>query len=147
MQTTPRPTESTITPSLDSEFRRVHDLEIWEFVAPLVEKACQRSNGKLSPEWVFGRVANGLMQLWLGTKDGKIAVLVLTEITQYDATRALSIVAVTGKDRDGWIEHVETLKAYAKSIGCKTLEAWARPGWERILKDWKKTHVLLEIEL
>ena len=147
MQTTPRPTESTTTPSSDSEFRRVHDLAIWEFVEPLVEKACQRSGGRLSADWVYARLARGLMQLWLGTGNSEISVLVLTEITQYDKSRALSIVAVTGRDRGGWLENIEALKAYAKSMGCSHIEAWARPGWERVLKDWKKTHVLLEIEL
>ena len=140
-------TENTTTPSSDSEFCRVYDLAIVDFVRPMLADIVHRADGKFTERGILEAVAGGYMQMWLGTSSKEVTVIVLTEITQYDSTRRLCIIAVTGKDRRNWLDNIEILKQYARDNHCSKIEAWARPGWERVLKDWKKTHVLLEMGL
>ena len=48
-----------------------------------------------------------------------------------------------------WFHHIDDIAAWAKRQGCKKMEVFARPGWERVLKHkgYVKTHVQIEKEL
>jgi hypothetical protein len=48
-----------------------------------------------------------------------------------------------------WVHVMDEIANWAKSEECTHVESWARPGWERVLKQYqfKKTHVLLERKL
>ena len=50
---------------------------------------------------------------------------------------------------DTILDYVEDLEAWAKDQGCKKMELFARPGWEKVMKPkgYKKTHVQIEKEL
>jgi hypothetical protein len=136
--------EASATPTR-VEFRQVFDDRLFPLVEADIEAALERSSGRMTAEDVFTDVSRGTKQLWLGA-DTKINVVVVTEVIQWPRKRALSIVLATGKDRDDWLQHMDTLEDFARSHDCDFLETWARPGWEKIL-GWKKTHVLLEKRL
>ena len=70
---------------------------------------------------------------------GRIGVL--PNFNQYE------ILICTGKRRELWEDNlVRTITDFAKVNNCKRLSIMARPGWERVSKQWgwKKKHVQLE---
>ena len=90
------------------------------------------------------------MQLWVACdeKGAHIEGVCVTEIVRYSSGRkAASVVICTGRERENWVSHIEAIEAWAKEAGCDMIEMWARPGWEKDLPSYKRTHVLLEKRL
>ncbi len=144
--TTPEkpPTEISITPSKDDwAFGHVVDFSIWPLIEDDISAALDRSEGRLWSEDILAKLQGGMMQLWLGADAEGVKLTIVTEITQWPRRKALSIVICTGSDRGRWLHHTADLEAFARGHGCDMIEAWARPGWERVT-GWKRTHVLLE---
>lgn len=123
-------------------FAQVHDFSIWPKVEPMVAKALERSGGRFEARDILAALYEGRQQLWLHA-DTDIDLCVITEVIQYPRKRALSIFLCVGRNRDSWIGHMADLERFGAERGCSLIEAWARPGWARVL-GWKKTHVLLE---
>ena len=70
----------------------------------------------------------------------------ITEIIQRTLKKVCHIFIMTGKNRQKWQHLVKNIEDFAKDQQCDQLELIARPGWEKILKqfNYKKTHVVLE---
>lgn len=121
----------------------------WTKISPLIETALARS-GKFRSEDIRRSIAERKMQLWVAwsepgaAADAEIEAVAVTEIVDYPLGRAVSIFLCTGRDRGRWLDHLVTIEAWAREAGCRRIESWSRPGWERVLKGWKKTHVFLE---
>ncbi len=123
-------------------FAQVRDFSIWPKIEAQVGEALARSGGRFEARDVLAALYEGRQQLWLHAgKD--IDLVVITEVIQYPRKRALSIFLCVGRNRDSWIGHLADLESFGAERGCTLIEAWARPGWARVL-GWKKTHVLLE---
>lgn len=90
-------------------------------------------------------VASEARQLWVVEDDGDVKAAVLTRIST-DAMQTCDVTHAAGYDRASWQHFWPYLEAWARGLGCQRISAMARPGWERVLKDYgmKKTHVLLE---
>ena len=61
----------------------------------------------------------------------------MTEIKTYrTGLKVCDIVLLAGRQRQKWIDMIGDLEDWAKSIGCSRIEAVARQGWARVMKDW-----------
>ena len=90
----------------------------------------------------------GNWQLWVtwherGVPDG----LAVTTIKQHAKLRECVIMVATGTDMQLWVHHISEIERWARDFGCDRMKATARPGWERILTDYRKTHVILHKDL
>lgn len=112
-------------------------------IEQMVASALAHGTSRVTAEDVFLDLQTGRKQAWIAWNEG-VEALVVTELLDTTDGRMCSIFICTGEGRDRWISHIATIEAWAKEEGCTRMEAWARPGWERILKDYKKTHVQLE---
>ena len=119
---------------------------VWADALPWVETAMDRG-GRFEPEDIRSRVENSQMQLWIARDAGGVSAVCVTEILEYPRCRVFSIVILTGRERENWIDQMDALKAQGRQWGCNRIEAWARPGWKRVLTDWRHTHSLLEADL
>lgn len=108
-------------------------------LAPYFDSFCR--NGSLDPETLWDDVENKRRQLW--TVPGMAAALTMVQDDNY---QTCVITHCAGSDMKKWVHLFDEIEEWAKGIGCKRIEAVARPGWERIL-DMKKTHVILEKRL
>jgi hypothetical protein len=56
---------------------------------------------------------------------------------------------MTGHHREKWQHLIKHLEKFALDNNCDKMELIARPGWERVLRNfrYKKSHVLLEKQL
>ena len=104
----------------------------------LTEKQANKQTGVMDLIWINGENFKNAKEnklLW-GPFTG-----LLPNFNQYE------ILICTGKRRELWEDNlVRTITDFAKVNNCKRLSIMARPGWERVSKQWgwKKKHVQLE---
>ena len=128
-------------------FAQVHVLSpIWPLVAPMVAEAVSHSSGRFDAQDIRDLAESGRFQLWVHNDGCAIDLVLVTEVVAWPRRKALSVVLLTGEHREKWLSYLPELEKFAKSQGCDLIEAWARPGWERVAK-WRKTHVLLERDI
>ena len=108
----------------------------WHF-----ESFCR--DGALDPATLWADVAQKERQLWVLEDAGEVQAVVLTRIAA-DRLKTCEVTHCAGQNRREWQHLFPALEHWAREIGCKRILAIVRPGWERILKDMKKTHVTLE---
>ena len=117
----------------------------WPHVVDLIQRACERSRGRHTAEGFKKRLLDRDQQLWLSWNEG-VEALAVSEIITWNDTglKSCRLVIATGKSRRNWARFHELIGEWAKSQGCTILEAAPRPGWERELPTFRKTHVFLE---
>lgn len=119
---------------------------LWPSVQNLIAEACERSAGRFTADGYRKRILRGEQQLWIATGNDLEAVIV-TELATYHDTGlkvARALIGV-GRNRENWLPLVRAgLVAWGREQGCSKIEIVARPGWERALPEYRKTHVFLE---
>jgi len=108
-----------------------------------LEKFC--ANGQWEPSDLISLIRSRQSQLWIAANH-EIKAVMLTEVGT-DRLKTVTITHLAGKDRSEWLHLLADIKAWAVELGSKRLKAVTRPGWERVLADFKKTHVILEVRL
>ena len=121
---------------------------IWPLVEDLIQKSCERAGGFADAIHVKEWLEKGIMQLWIAydSKENKVKCVCVTEIRQYPNYKVCDCKITTGTDYKSWVDFMDNVVNWARSLGCKKMEIFTRPGWERILKykGFVKTHVQLE---
>ena len=88
------------------------------------------------------------MQLWIAfdPNDKEIKCVTVTEIRQYPKYKVCDCKITTGTSYKAWVDFMDNVVNWARSLGCKKMELFTRPGWERVLKPkgFIKTQVQLE---
>lgn len=121
-------------------------------IGPLIltrlESIVSRSSGRASIEDIVRRVLAEEWYLWVAMDDETKEVLAILAAELKLAPTGMkiaSVVAATGDDRKRWRDgFLECIEGWARDNGCGLVEIVARPGWERELQSYKKTHVVLE---
>lgn len=96
---------------------------------------------------VLTTLCSGDRQIWIVHFNEKIEACFITEIINYPQAKNCRLIIGTGKGRQYWQHWRGILEQWAKSIGCTSMEVFARTGWKKIFNDYKSTHVILEKEL
>lgn len=121
---------------------------VWILVKYLIQKACDRSGAFADAEDVKRWLEKGTMQLWVAfdNQDKKIKCVTVTELRQYPKYKVCDCRITTGTDYKNWVDFMDNVVNWARAMGCKKMEIFTRPGWERILKrkGFEKTHIQLE---
>lgn len=120
--------------------------EVWPQVGPMLAEAINRDTGSLGLEDVFKRLVNKYMQLWVYL-DGDIKACCVTQIDNRSSGRVCTLYYLSGGYMNEWLRFEDKLADWAKSHGCVALEGMGRPGWERVLKDWRKTAIVMRKDL
>ena len=121
---------------------------VWILVKDLIQKACDRAGAFADAEDIKSWLEKGTMQLWVAfdNNDKKIKCVTVTEIRQYPKYKVCDCKITTGTDYKSWVDFMDNVVNWARSLGCKKMEIFTRPGWEKVLKrkGFEKTHVQLE---
>jgi hypothetical protein len=132
------------------QFRKEEIEKVWPLAHALVQKACE-TNGGYNAEHILEYLKEGSMQLWMAieSESNKVICVCVTEIRQYPNFKVCDLRITTGEQFERWYNFMDQICQWAKSNGCKKMEIFARPGWERILKSkgFRKTHVQIERNL
>ena len=130
-------------------FNRNDVEKVWPLAVEMIQLACD-TNGGFDAKDVLAACKKGTFQLWLIVGDNdKVYASVVTEVRNYPKIKVCDIKITTGVMYKRWFHHIDDIAAWAKRQGCKKMEVFARPGWERVLKHkgYVKTHVQIEKEL
>lgn len=95
---------------------------------------------------IYDKLLRGEMHLWMVYSD-KLEAVVVTRFIDYPLAKALRIVICIGKGYNRWVHLIQEIERWARQMDCGLIECVARPGWERVLHDYKKSHVILERRL
>ncbi len=116
---------------------------------PFVESIAKRQRCYLEQrlaDITTGQVS--LILIWDEQEESAKALIGMSEM-QRGPDKVAKIMWVTGKNRHLWIDLLPELEQACRSIGSKTIDTLARPGWLRELKrrGYRLTHVQLEKDL
>lgn len=119
---------------------------LWPAIRQRIVSGVERSSGRLTEKAVFDLLTSGKWQCWTYWEGTRCMAVVVTRINiESTGMKTLEAIMASGDNRDRWQRlAVDTLKMFAKAEGCKLFELIARPGWERVFTEFKKTHVMLE---
>lgn len=115
-------------------------------VASALRRACERSDGRYAIGDVFAALLRRDMQLWIAVDEASedpVEAVCITEMIAYPREKRCGVVFCAGRNPGRWLHHLESIEGWARAQGCAAVELQGRPGWERLLKGWDKTHVLL----
>tara|TARA_R110002020_G_scaffold8334_1_gene33607 strand:+ start:2829 stop:3269 length:441 start_codon:yes stop_codon:yes gene_type:complete len=126
--------------------------EVWPLVKKDIADALVFSGNHTDAHFVFDTLKQEKFQLFIvWDKNQKTTLekyygVVVTEIVEKKLTKACHIFIMTGRQRQKWTALIKVIEDFAEQNNCDLLELIARPGWQRILKDYnyKRTHVVLE---
>jgi len=126
--------------------------EVWPLVKKDIADALVFSGNHTDAQFVLDTLKQEKFQLFIvWDKDQKTTLekyygVVVTEIVEKKLTKACHIFIMTGRQRQKWTALIKVIEDFAEQNNCDLLELIARPGWQRILKDYnyKRTHVVLE---
>jgi hypothetical protein len=123
---------------------------LWPFVGDRAESAVKRAS-LMDETFVKNHLLSAAWQLWLVCVPGEIPdirALAITTMDELPRGRVCTLMVCTGEDMGLWLHHLAEIETWARDVWrCRRITAWARPGWERVLKDYRKTHVILDKEL
>ena len=123
---------------------------IWPMAEKYIDDAC-KGHGGYNASDVKRYIREGSMQLWMANakESNKVICVCVTEIRKYPNFKVCDLRIAIGQEFHRWVDFMDKICEWAKRNGCRKMEIFARPGWERILKNKKffKTHVQLEKEL
>lgn len=112
-----------------------------------VKRATDRSLGRYDVASIIDGLMAEKYQLWLIWDEElkKPKGCAVTQILIYPTgLKALDLIIVTGRHRKDWVHLMADLEQFGRNEGCGINQAMARPGWEKELPDYNKSHVLLE---
>jgi len=127
----------------------------WNKVEQSVTEALIRSGGYANSNHFKEWCTEGKCQLWIlwdveePIVEKKYYGVVITEVIQRPLQKCFYIRIMTGHHREKWQHLIKHLEKFALDNNCDKMELIARPGWERVLRNfrYKKSHVLLEKQL
>jgi hypothetical protein len=131
--------------------------EIWPHVRGMIHRAIERGDfGSFAP--VERAVLAGDALVWLAWNGEGIEAAAVTELHQSEWRKVCVIVACASRGKgareradaagmDRWLPLIAGIEKYARAEGCVATRIVGRPGWERVLDEYKRHRVVLEKEL
>lgn len=113
----------------------VIDRQLEEWIRSGIER-----DERYTPEDIFAGLKTGELQIFRYPKG-----VVITQITGHNR---LLVFLLSGHDFESWkAEVTNDLREFARSIGVSVIEAYCRPGLEKVLRDvgWIKEQVVLRL--
>ena len=102
-------------------------------------------SGLFTPDDLIADIRACDRQLWLAV-DTRVRAACLTLVNE-DRLKSVSVTHCAGDGMLEWFPMLGLIEDWARDIGSKRFEVICRPGWERVLRDLGKTHVILEKRL
>lgn len=118
-----------------------------EILVPYIESFVESAKGRYDLEDVFTIIKNGYWNLWAVYEGSELKAVLITQPVHYPKVKELQIIMCVGESYKDWYSLISRLEEYAKLDGCNKMTAITRPGWEKVMLGYKKSHVYLERDL
>lgn len=108
-------------------------LHIWVQIAPMIEKAMVRNqrDKNYDVDLVLKKLINREWQCWIGVEDDAIQVVYVTRIQEMPKRNIFWLLYIGARSGsiDGWIDHLEGFKTFARDNNCSVIQGEGRDGW------------------
>jgi hypothetical protein len=122
-------------------------LDYWQHVVDWLDKAYEYHDLFL-PETLRDDLISGQRQLWIAwAPEGKLLCGVITRLAKRRSGLHLEVEAAGGVEVWRWIQGMAVLEEYAKREGCIKVTVQGRPGWVRLLRRYRNSQIVLELDL
>ena len=124
-------------------------LVVWTDAWRLLAPAVALSSGRYTQHSIMLALMRGTNQLWTWWNDGEMVAAVVTELNDYpNKLRVCDMLFCSGRNMNLWcLPLLAAIETWAAEQGTKLMCVAGRIGWERVLKDYRKTAVILEKRL
>lgn len=120
---------------------------IWHDLAPMLEDACQQSNGRHTTDSTRQAVKEGRYDVFIAMVGNALRSVCITTISHYPASKWLTIILCGGEKMLDWLtDGKAVLEDYARLNGCVAMEVFGRPGWCKAM-NLIPTGVMMECKL
>jgi len=125
------------------------DIEsMWPFIEGYMKKAAKYTYGRFEAEDIKEGLLKQPQQLWIAFDDTKIYGAVVTEVTEYPRMKVLTVHFLAGVEFETWKDPMLRLvQQFGKDNGCKLIDSYGRPGWERVWANYGYTKRFIFYEL
>ena len=113
---------------------------------PLIETALE-ADGPYKIEDVLSELHSGEAQLWLVMEVDDVKAIVVTVLNEHPNSKTCLLWLCAGSKRESWVHLIKNIETWAKLQNCDAMVMRGRPGWERVLKDYEKTKIILQKKL
>lgn len=97
------------------------------------------------PADIEEQLAAGTRLLWVVVaKESKIVAAMLTQLFEMRSGRVCKMMECGGSRLHEWKSFRSEIERYAKAEGCVRVIVEGRPGWSRVLTDYRVMGVVLE---
>jgi hypothetical protein len=123
---------------------------VWRDVAPMLERAIERSGGYYNTAVVLDGVYRGALALWVVLDDAVPIAVLTTRIDKMPNATVLVMDWIGGSRMNEWLPLAQkTFEQYGRDNGCTQLHGFGRKGWDRVLRKhgWKPDHIVYKMEL
>ncbi len=121
--------------------------QFWGEARFLLKRAIDLSDRKYTVDSIYKRLVKGDFQLWIVLVDEVMMMAGVTQIIIYPAKKVCTIMFLGGKNILLWNDTYAIFEAWARNLGCDSIEIWGRQGWQRMMKDYELIHIVLRKEL
>jgi hypothetical protein len=110
--------------------------QVWPKIEGYMEGAAEYTYGRFLASDIKVGLFMKEQHLWVAFDDEEMYGAVVTEFGHYPQMKTLIMHFTGGKELPKWKPlMLETLQRFSKENGCKVIESYGRPGWERVFKD------------
>lgn len=121
---------------------------MWPFIEGYMKRAAKYTYGRYEAEDIKEGLLNKPQQLWIAFDDTKIYGAVVTEVTEYPRMKVLTVHFLAGVEFETWKDPMlKLVQQFGKHNGCKLIDSYGRPGWERVWANYGYTKRFIFYEL
>lgn len=121
---------------------------IWPLIEGYMKRAAKYTYGRFEAEDIKEGLLKQPQQLWIAFDDTKVYGAVVTEITKYPRMTALTVHFLGGVEFELWKDPMlKLVQQFGKDNGCKLIDSYGRPGWERVWANYGYTKRFIFYEL
>tara|TARA_R110002012_G_scaffold212382_2_gene383462 strand:- start:238 stop:666 length:429 start_codon:yes stop_codon:yes gene_type:complete len=124
--------------------------EVWDDCVDFIELGNSKSQDEMTTQDIYELLCNAEMQLWVIINDNeKILGAGTTQILDYPNKKICRIVTLGGRNFENWIESINIIEEWSKTMNCESVEFFCRKGFQRKLENYgyKQTYTVLGKEL
>ena len=126
-----------------------HTHVVWDSIKKYADKCSKYTYGRYTAnDMLEGLLKNKNQQLWIAFDDKDIHGFWITEVLEYPQTKTLALHFMGGVDFYEWLsDGFPKLQKFARETGCSKMEAYGRPGFEKLWQDYGYKKRLVYYEL
>jgi hypothetical protein len=129
-------------------FTGIHSNEVekfWPKAGPFIQLGLAEG---ATLQHVFFNLVTRKNQLWAAFRGNDMVAACVTELVTIGGRDVCNVISIGGTGLNDWLPYLSTIEAWAKANGRSAMRfPEVRPGWQRILKDYKVKKVTVEKEL